>query len=160
MVHRMGSRAGSWLTVAVLGVVGMSCGDGYDVDTTVTDCAGHACDFQGSAAARAMVARGDSETGEWHGWLGPLRSEIARTGVGRWSACEGDVTTATYTGRSPTVPPVVLTIARWRDGALACTGRLSVDNVEVPLPPGLLPGPGDVVPIPLPEEGASFEISV
>ena len=167
MVHRMGSRAGSWLTVAVLGVVGMSCGDGYRVRSIDTSCTQGSCEFLGWEDARMMVALGDRETGEWHSWLDTVRYELLTSGVEGWSACDGDTTTATYTGpRQPNTTgytsEIVLTVARWRDGEVRCTGELSIPISELAAP--LLPDPTDETGlwyrVTFPEKGATFEISM
>jgi hypothetical protein len=108
-----------------------------------------------------MVAQGAHEAGDWKGWLEPVRDQIQRSGLASWSACDGEITTATYTGPSDpaaVVPPVVLTLARWRDGEIACVGELSLSDVHIPIASDLSPGPGDEIEVALPEIGATFEL--
>lgn len=163
----MAAAARAWLPLVVFGLLVTSCST-YTVSTQDHRCEPGSCEFQGSDAARAMVARGDTEFGEWHGWLVAVRDELRRKGVASWPVCDGAVATATFTGSgsgeesSNRARSVVMTVARWNGGEIACRGELSIPMSElaVPLSPDPIDEDGLWYRVTFPEEGASFEISV
>ena len=104
-----------------------------------------------------MVTIGESVGGDWHGWLNSIRAQIGRDGLADWSACDGEITTATYTGREGQA--VVLAVVRWNHGEIACLGEVFVPDIPWPNPSGPPPGPGEEVSISTPAVGATFALS-